>query len=411
MNLSATDVTPEALSITDLTMYLKGVVEETFPSVWVVGEISNLSRPRSGHVYMTLKDDLSQIRAVMWRSTASKLRFDLQEGQQVLAFGGIEVYGPQGVYQIVLRKMEPIGLGALQLAFQQLQQRLQAEGLFDPAKKKPLPPFPRRIGVVTSSTGAAIRDFLEIALRRWPKLDVTIIPAKVQGPGAAQTIVAGINAAHRLKPPLDVLVVTRGGGSMEDLWCFNEESVVRAIAASRIPIVSAVGHEIDITLSDFAADVRALTPSEAAERIVPEYAAVHEAVVRLSRRLNQPLWQRIQYHKEQLRQLSQRPAFRRPHESVLRHSQRLDEWDLTARRAIRNRWLEHRRRLDSITTTLAALSPLEVLARGYTFTLNVQSGQHLSSVKRLKLGDTLRTQTLDGTVTSEVTAIQANDEL
>jgi len=407
LNRSATDVTPEALSITDLTMYLKGVVEETFPSVWVVGEISNLSRPRSGHVYMTLKDDLSQIRGVMWRSTASKLRFDLQEGQQVLAFGGIEVYGPQGVYQIVLRKMEPIGLGALQLAFQQLQQRLQAEGLFDPAKKKRLPPFPRRIGVVTSTTGAAVRDFLEIAMRRWPNLDVTIIPAKVQGPGAAQTIVAGINAAHRLKPPLDVLVVTRGGGSMEDLWCFNEESVVRAIAASRIPIVSAVGHEIDITLSDFAADVRALTPSEAAERIVPEYAAVYEAVVRLSRRLNQPLWQRIHYHKEQLRQLSQRPVFRRPHELVLRRSQQLDELEIQMRKASRKSYDQQTQRLRTFATMLSALSPLGVLARGYSITRNHRTGETILSSHQVSQSDEIYTQTNLGGILSRVVSSYA----
>ncbi len=396
------DIEPEALSVSDLTAYLKGIVEEALPSVWVAGEISNLSRPRSGHLYMTLKDEASQIRAVMWRSTAAKLRFELKEGQQVLAYGGVEIYGPQGVYQLSLRKLEPLGLGALQLAFQQLQQRLQAEGLFDSANKKNLPSFPRRIGVVTSPSGAAVRDFLEIALRRWPNLDITIIPAKVQGPGAAASIVAGIKAAHRITPPLDVLVVTRGGGSIEDLWCFNEEPVVRAIAASRLPIVSAVGHEIDVTLADFAADVRALTPSEAAEKIVPEFAAVRENVIRLTNRLHQPIFQRIRFYKDQLRQFSQRSPFRSPHDSIRWHSQRLDDLDARGKRAIRSISLVHRRRLESITSALSALSPLQVLSRGYTVTLHVQSGKCLSSANQVTPGDTLHTQTSHGVVLSIV---------
>lgn len=396
------DIEPEALTVSELTQYLKGIVEDSLPSVWVVGEVSNLSRPRSGHLYMTLKDETAQLRAVMWRSTAAKHRFELQEGQQVLAFGGIEVYGPQGIYQLILRQLEPLGVGALQLAFQQLQQRLQAEGLFDPAKKKPLPAFPRRIGVVTSPSGAAVRDFLEIALRRWPGLDITIIPAKVQGPGAAHSIVAGIRAAHHVKPALDVLVVTRGGGSMEDLWCFNEESVVRAIAASRIPTVSAVGHEIDVTLSDFAADVRALTPSEAAERIVPEFAAVREGILRLSARLHQPILQRIGYHKEQLRQLSQRPVLRRPHDFLRRSGDRLDELDSRARSAMLSLYQTKARRVESLSASLAALSPLNVLARGYSITTHLGTGQVLSAGTELAEGDQLKTQILDGTIYSRV---------
>jgi len=396
------DMEPEALSVSDLTAYLKGIVEEALPSVWVAGEISNLSRPRSGHLYMTLKDEASQIRAVMWRSTAAKLRFELKEGQQVLAYGGVEVYGPQGVYQLSLRKLEPLGLGALQLAFQQLQQRLQAEGLFDPARKKPLPPFPRRIGLVTSPTGAAVRDFLEIALRRWPNLDITIIPAKVQGPGAAQSIVAGIRAAHRITPPLDVLVVTRGGGSIEDLWCFNEEPVVRAIAASRLPIVSAVGHEIDVTLADFAADVRALTPSEAAERIVPEFATVRDLVVRLTTRLHQPIFQRIRYHKEYLRQLSQRHVIRRPLESIRQRSEQLDGLDIRAQRAIRAMVSTKTRRLEACAATLSALSPLGVLSRGYSITKRLENQSVVSHPDQVAIGDELETQVLTGTITSRV---------
>lgn len=393
---------PETLSVSELTDYLKGVVENTFPSVWVAGEISNLSRPRSGHIYMTLKDEGAQIRAVMWRSTASKLRFDLTEGQQVLAMGGVEIYGPQGVYQLIMRKVEPQGIGALQLAFQQLQARLQAEGLFDPSNKQPLPAYPRRIGLVTSPSGAAVRDFLEIALRRWPTLDVTIIPAKVQGMGAAQSIADGIRAAHRIKPALDVLVVTRGGGSMEDLWCFNEEVAVRAIAASRLPIVSAVGHEIDVTLADFAADVRALTPSEAAERIIPELAVVRQAITRLASSLHRPIFQRIAYHKEQLRQLEQRPAIRRPFDRLRQHAQRLDELDIRGRRAIFQIHRSLQRKLELRSAALSALSPLAVLSRGYSITKNKRTSEVVSSFRQVETGDELLTQTQDGTISSQV---------
>jgi exodeoxyribonuclease VII large subunit len=401
---------PESLTVTELTCYLKGIVENAVPGVWVDGEISNLSRPRSGHVYFTLKDDQSQIRAVMWRSTATKLRFEPKEGQHVLAYGGVEIYGPQGVYQIIARKLEPRGIGALQLAFQQLQERLQAEGLFDPGRKKPLPPFPRRIGVVTSPTGAAIRDFLEIALRRWPTLDVTIIPAKVQGAGAAQSIAAGIKAANRIKPSLDLLVITRGGGSMEDLWCFNEEPVVRAIAASRLPTISAVGHEIDVTLSDFAADLRALTPSEAAERIIPELQAVTLAIAHAAGRLQRPIVERIRYHKEQLRHLSQRPVIRKPFELVQRRSLILDELDSRMKQSAWESCRQRRGKLETATTQLSNLSPLQIFSRGFTHTTIERTGESLRSVDQVSGGDLIRTLTADGTVLSTVLDKNASDQ-
>ncbi len=388
------------MSVSDLTAFLKGIVDDACPSVWVEGEISNLSRPRSGHLYMTLKDDGAQIKAVMWRSTAAKLKFEISEGQHVLAFGGVELYSPQGIYQLILRKLEPQGIGALQLAFQQLQQRLHAEGLFDPSKKKTLPAFPQRIGLVTSPSGAAVRDFLEIALRRWPLLNVTIIPAKVQGIGAAQSIVSGIRDAQRIEPPLDVLVVTRGGGSMEDLWCFNEESVVRAIAACRIPIVSAVGHEIDVTLSDFAADVRALTPSEAAERIVPEYEATRQGIIQLTHRLHQPIYRRIQFHREQLRQLSQRQGLRRPWEIVHQRSRRLDELDARGRRAIRAIHEDQKRRIQSLAASISALSPLSVLARGYSITQVASTSAVVTSSADVQIDDVIDTQTSSGSIQS-----------
>ena len=261
---------PTVLTVSELTGQIKELLEEGLPAVWVAGEISNMSRPQSGHVYLTLKDDRAQIRAVLWRSTALQLRFALADGLDVICRGTIDVYAPRGSYQLVIRQIEPQGEGALQLALRQLKAKLAAEGLFDENRKRPLPRYPRRVAFVTSPTGAAIRDFLEVIGRRWRGLDVLVIPARVQGEGAAAEIAAGIRAANRLAHRPDVLVVGRGGGSLEDLWCFNEEVVVRAIVASEIPVVSAVGHEIDVTLADFAADRRALTPSEAAELVVPD---------------------------------------------------------------------------------------------------------------------------------------------
>ncbi len=254
----------EPLSVSQLTLLIKESLETEFPAVWVSGEVSDVAKPQSGHVYLTLKDKQAQIRGIIWRTVAARLKFDLRDGQEVVCRGGLDVYPPRGVYQLIIRQIEPLGVGALQLALRQLHQRLAAEGLFDPSHKQPLPRFPQRVAFVTSPTGAAIRDFLEVARRRWSGVQVLVIPAKVQGAGAAADIVRGIETANRLADPPDVLVVGRGGGSLEDLWCFNEEPVVRAIYASRIPVVSAVGHEIDVTLSDLVADVRALTPSEAA---------------------------------------------------------------------------------------------------------------------------------------------------
>jgi len=398
---------PEPLTVSQLTARLKGVVEQSFPSVWVAGEISNLARPRSGHVYLTLKDSGAQIRAVLWSSTAARLPFRLEEGQAVIAQGGVEVYPPHGGYQLIVRRVEPQGVGALQLALEQLKARLAAAGLFDPDRKRPLPPFPRKIAVVTSPTGAAVRDFLQIALRRWPRLDAVVIPAQVQGAAAAASIVAGIRAAQRLQPRPDVIVVTRGGGSLEDLWCFNEEPVVRAIAASELPIVSAVGHEIDFTLSDFAADVRAATPSEAAELVVPEWTAVQRSLAEWRRRLDKPVRQRLTFYREQLRQLGARPGLARPFQQLHDRSRRLDELDHRARLAIRNRLAQHARRLQHQAASLSALSPLAVLARGYSVTQRAENREVIRDARQVDIGDELLTRLAQGTIRSRVVAIES----
>src|SRR5262245_18897168 len=267
-------VVPEGvkvLSVSELTQEIKGILEEGFPKVWVAGEVSNLAKPSSGHLYLTLKDSQSQLRAVIWRGIALRLKFDRRDGMEVIVRGRIGVYAPRGEYQLMIEELHPKGVGAQELALRQLLEKLFRLGWFDKARKKPLPRFPRRLALVTSRSGAAVRDMLEILARRWPAAEVWVCPVRVQGEGAAQEIAAGIRLVNRLGAdggaPVDVLIVGRGGGSVEDLWPFNEECVARAIYESAIPVVSAVGHEIDLTVADRVADCRALTPSEAAERV------------------------------------------------------------------------------------------------------------------------------------------------
>src|SRR3954447_9175664 len=325
MAVSSPSAAQQTLSVAQLTAQIKNTLEAAFTNVWVVGEISNYSRPQSGHSYFTLKDDQAQIRAVMWRSAAAKLKFDVADGLDVICHGHIDVYAPRGSYQLVVDELQPKGMGALELALRKLREKLAAEGLFDAARKRPLPPFPRRLAFVTSPTGAAVRDFLEVLRRRWRGVDVLVIPARVQGEGAAAEIVAGIRLANRLLPRPDVLIVGRGGGSLEDLWTFNEEPVVRAIAASEIPTVSAVGHEIDVTLADLVADVRALTPSEAAERIVPAAEEISARIRAYQQRLRHAAHRRVMWLRARYDGIAAQRPFRRPYDLVHDRSRQLDE--------------------------------------------------------------------------------------
>lgn len=276
---------PLLLSVSDVTRLIRNSLEDQFQDVWIEGEISNLRAPSSGHLYFTLKDSQSQLRGVLFRSVALRLRFALQEGLAVIARGRISVYEPRGEYQLIVDSLEPKGVGAFQLAFEQLKERLSQEGLFDEARKRRLPAFPRTVGVVTSLTGAAIRDIVAVLRRRCPIVNILIAPVPVQGDGAGASIAEAIDALSAM-PQVEVLIVGRGGGASEDLWAFNEEAVVRAIARSRVPVVSAVGHEIDVTLSDFAADHRAPTPSAAAEAVVPVLDEIMERLDELARRLS-----------------------------------------------------------------------------------------------------------------------------
>lgn len=402
MNFPTPPSAERPLSVWELTAQIKDLVEAAFPEVWVAGEVSNFSRPQSGHCYLTLKDDRAQLRAVIWRGAAARMKFDLHDGLEVICRGHLDVYAARGSYQLVIEDILPQGMGALELALRQLREKLSREGLFDPARKRPLPPFVRQIAVVTSPTGAAIRDFLQVLGRRWRGIDVLIVPVRVQGEGAAEEIAAAIQLANRMPKPIDCLVVTRGGGSIEDLWAFNEEPVVRAIAASRIPVVSAIGHEIDVTLADLAADVRALTPSEAAELVAPAAEELAAQLRQIERRLTAGLHARAESALARLDAIARHSVFRRPHQRVLDLSRQLDEWDARALRAMRTVLRHARHRTDTAAGRLESLSPLAVLSRGYSLTQRVADGRVVRAADELSAGDQIVTRFARGQAISRV---------
>ena len=393
---------PAVLTVGQLTFLVKDLLEAALPTVWVSGEISNLSRPQSGHYYFTLKDEDAQIRAVVWRTTAQRMKVDLQDGMDVICEGGLEVYPPRGSYQLVVRELHLKGVGALEQKLRRLHEKLKAEGLFDSARKRTLPMFPRRIAFVTSPTGAAIRDFLESLRQRWHGVCVLIVPVRVQGPGAAEEIAAAVAQVNRLAAPIDTLVVGRGGGSLEDLWAFNEEVVVRAIHASRIPVVSAVGHEIDVTLSDLVADVRALTPTDAAQRVVPAADDVQAALADVARRMQHALRRRCVEGRSRLEALSARRPLRRPFDVVHELSRRIDELDGRLRRSARQLLRASTQRIDSFSAQLESLSPLAVLARGYSVTTRAADGQVIRSAADLRAGEQIVSRFDQGEAVSRI---------
>ncbi|MCG3148143.1 MAG: Exodeoxyribonuclease 7 large subunit [Verrucomicrobiae bacterium] len=342
----------QVLTVSELTRRIKSLLEGQFPAVWIEGEISNFATAPSGHCYFTLKDANAQLSAVMFRGVAGKLTFKVADGQQVVARGDISVYERRGNYQIIVTQLQPKGLGALQLAFEQLKQKLAAEGLFDPARKKPLPALPARIGVVTSPSGAAIRDFLKILGRRYPNRQVIINPVRVQGDGAAAEIAAAIDQFNALDL-VDVIVVTRGGGSLEDLWAFNEEVVACAIARSQIPTISAVGHEIDFTIADFVADLRAPTPSAAAELVVRAKDELLTEIRQRQQRLDKDLRYRLSEARRRLADC----VLRQPGELVRQYQQRVDDLAHRLTNATGHILATQRSRLTTATGSLKLLTP------------------------------------------------------
>jgi len=372
-------------TVSSLTDRIKGVLEADFAVVALRGEIANLARPKSGHIYFSLRDEAASIRGVMWKSDAQRLAFDLSDGLEIRLLGRLTVYSPRGEYQVVVHQIEPEGIGALELAFRQLYARLSAEGLFDPSRKRPIPSYPRRIVIVTSPTGAAVRDLLQVTGRRWAPSEILIAPARVQGTGAGAEIAAAIALANRVEGA-DLLIVARGGGSAEDLWAFNEEIVVRAIAGSRLPVISAVGHEIDVTLADLAADRRALTPSEAGEIAVPDGREVAMHLDHLAERIRRVSLSRMQEARLQLDQLA----------DLLRHnvSRSLDD---------------RRHRLARLSAQLDALSPLAVLARGYSLTFHSDGRSLVRSIAEVQPDELIHTRLASGRITSRVVATSGLD--
>jgi exodeoxyribonuclease VII large subunit len=390
------------LSISQLNWYIKNLLEQSMPSLWAEGEVSDLSRPSSGHLYFTLKDQQSQIRAVIWRSAAQRVPFKIEDGMSIVCCGGVEVYPPRGTYQLIISKLQPQGIGPLQLAFQQLHQKLKAEGLFDEERKKPLPKFPRRIGFVTSPSGAALHDFIEAARRRWPDFELIVIPARVQGDQAAGEIVRGIRMACRFPEPLDLLIVGRGGGSLEDLWCFNEESVVRELSRCNLPTISAVGHEIDVTLSDLVADARALTPTHAAQLALPDREELVNCLEQWRHRTHQAARLRIKNASQRIDYLAERSVLAQPHNLHIQRRQRVDDWELKARIAIWNLLRSRKDQMQTLTRATAALSPLNVLARGYSLTQSSTNQRPIRSWQEVELDDEITTTLADGSLQCRV---------
>jgi exodeoxyribonuclease VII large subunit len=401
------------LTVSELTHSIKGALEEGWSDVWVEGEVSNLARPSSGHLYLTLKDEETPLRAVIYRGIALRMKFDLRDGLHVIVRGRLSVYTPRGEYQLLIEEVHPRGIGPLELAFRQLKEKLFTLGYFDPRRKKPLPPLPRRICLVTSPTGSAVRDMLEILGRRWPAVEVWICPVRVQGEGASTEIAEAIALLNRLAgpgspQPVDLLIVGRGGGSLEDLWPFNEEVVAHAIFHSRIPIVSGVGHEDDLTIADLVADCRALTPSEAAERVVPDRADILAWLSGLEVRLRTLLLRQLEASRTRLDELASRACLRRPLDRLRDAERQIDEWSGRLDRAVQVRLEQARQRLENLTGRLENLSPLKVLGRGYSLTRRLEDLSVLHSVTQVQPGDWIVSQLHDGRVVSRVETMADN---
>jgi len=352
----------DVYSVHRLNSEVRSALEGSFPLIWVEGEISNLATPRSGHLYFSLKDAHAQVRCALFRAQRQLLRFQPADGEQVLARARVGLYEPRGDFQLILEHLEPAGAGAAQREFEQLKQRLQTEGLFDPALKRELPAFPQHLAVVTSPSGAAIRDVLQVLRRRAPQLAVTIFPTRVQGSGAADEIIEALRIAEQ-RGGYDVLLLTRGGGSLEDLAAFNDERLARRIAALEIPVVSAVGHEIDFTIADFIADRRAPTPSAAAELISPDSGALRTLIAKHDERLRQALRRRLQFDQQQLGRLDGRLQRAAPRNRLRQQQQRIDELDLRLARALRVGLTLRGRRFDTATQRLKGQGPARRLAQ------------------------------------------------
>ena len=392
------------VSVSDLVNAFKEVVETALPPCTVEGEISNCRRSPAGHWYLTLKDEQSEIGAVIWRSAAQKIRFDPKDGMKCLATGSLQVYVAKGTCQFVISRLMPQGIGELELAFRQLRDKLSAEGLFDESRKRAIPQIPRRIALVTSPSSAAVRDMIQVSTRRWPPAQIVVVPVRVQGDGAAEEIAKALKLVHRI-PDVDVVITGRGGGSLEDLWCFNTEVVARAVAACRIPVIAAVGHEIDVSIADLVADRRALTPSEAGELVVPSARDLHDSLIHTAHRMRQTLRDRLDRARLRLSTIEARSVLQRPMSLVDQKRLDCEAFSERAVKAVRLLTERRGRDLGEFAASLQALSPLRVLSRGYSLTQR-SDGALLRSAEGVEPGEILTTRLASGLVRSAVTAIE-----
>jgi len=396
---------PQAYTVTAITRIIKARLEEGFRGVWIEGEISNYLHHTSGHRYFNLKDDGAVLKVTMWRSIGQNLKFEPENGQKILAHGDITVYEKGGQYQLNCRKIVPVGVGPLEKAFRQLHEKLAAEGLFDSDRKQPMPGFPRKIGVVTSPTGAAIRDIIQIATRRNNSVELVIYPAQVQGDGAEKTIAAGL-AYFNTRKDIDLIITGRGGGSLEDLWAFNTETTVRAIAASVIPVMSAVGHEIDTTLADLAADKRASTPSAAAELAVWSKEEFEQDLANRLYTIASLVRNQHSEARQEFEALVNRPVWARPLDVVRQKQQYLDSTVRLLTAAGKNRFERLKNSLSLTLARLDDLSPLKVLARGYSVSRLSPGEELIKSAKQIKPGDRMETILTDGRLMSTVDEVK-----
>ena len=379
----------------ELNREIRVHLEMGFPRILLEAEISNLARPASGHLYFSLKDDKAQIRCAMFRSSASRMGITVQNGMKVLARGRISLYEQRGDYQLIVDSMQDAGEGILQRQFEELKKKLDAEGLFDPAHKQELPPYPARIGLITSPSGAAVRDLLHVLDRRWPVARVRLYPVLVQGKEAPAEILGAIESANE-HDWAETLIIGRGGGSLEDLAAFNDEAVARAVFASSIPLVSAVGHETDYSICDFVADVRAPTPSAAAELVTPDQVVLKESFSRAQRQLQRRIQDRMQQNIQRLDHLSHRLAQRHPASQLAEQAKQLEALNTSLTRSMKRAVRSRRELLGNLARTLHAVSPLETIGRGYAVITSADSGDVISSVSQVEAGDSVSAQLKDG---------------
>ena len=387
---------PPSWTVTEITRHLRDLIggDELLQDLWVLGEVSNLSRPSSGHLYFTLKDANASLRCVMWRNTLIRQEFIPRDGEAIEVHGGVDVYEAGGQYQLYADLIRPAGEGLLYQEFLQLKARLEAEGLFDPGRKRAIPKWPRRIGIATSPTGAAIRDMLNTIQRRYALVEVVLAPCAVQGAEAPASIIAALEKLNRVAQP-DVILLARGGGSMEDLWAFNDEGVARAIVASAAPVITGIGHETDFTIADFAADLRAATPTAAAELATPNRVDLLASLLEFSERLERAAAAGLQSLKWKLAEVSNMLRLRSPEARWSSDRQRMDDLEHRSSIAWINRLRLERAQLESAIQRLASLNPISILGRGYAVVTH-QDGRIVRSIEQVSPGDRLKVQVSDG---------------